>query len=346
MKKYRFTAAMLAALLIVSALSSCGTEEKDTRTTAVSTEQTTETEKPTEKPTEKQTEKSTEKETVTSPQDDPVVNTDGTRSFYGKKDDNASTYTKLSPLPLNKFENVRFENSRNLSVKTINHSFGAAKDGKPNRISVENQKFFDDGGYDAVCLDTKADGKVLYLTFDCGYENGYTAKILDTLRDKNVKAAFFCTMPEMRENHDLIARMINEGHTVGNHSVTHPDFSGLTREKMYEEVKGFDDYIRENFGYSSLYFRYPQGKYSESSLDLLNSMGYKCVFWSLAYADWDLNAQKGAAYAKETVVSRLHPGAVILLHAVSPDNAGALADIIDTARSEGYEFLSLDEMKG
>lgn len=336
MTKYKITAVVLAICVSVGTFCSCGGNGANENTTV---EVPSMSERNTEKPT------NNENESATAPDADPVVNTGGQRSFYGKKDENATTFTKLAPLPLNGFENVRFENTRNLPVKTINHSFGAAKDGKPNQISVNNQQFFDDGNYDAVCLDTKADGKALYLTFDCGYENGYTAKILDTLRDKNVKAAFFCTMPEMKENHDLIARMITEGHTVGNHSVNHPDFSGLSREKMYEEVKGFDDYIRENFGYSSLYFRYPQGKYSESSLDLLNSMGYKCVFWSLAYADWDLKAQKGAAHAKETVVSRLHPGAVILLHAVSPDNAAALGDIIDTARTEGYEFLSLDEMK-
>lgn len=336
-KKEKLCAALLGALVLCVCFSSCGDKDRHETTKHETSPAMTST-----------TKKTTEKEpaSATTPEADPVIGTDdGKHSFYGEKDENADTYTGLKPLPLNKFENVRLENTKNLPVKTINHSFGAAKDGKPNQISVNNQKFFDEGKYDAVCLDEKTEKKALYLTFDCGYENGYTAKILDTLRDKNVKAAFFCTMPEMAENHDIIARMINEGHTVGNHSVHHPDFSGISREKMYEEVKGFDDYIREHFGYSSLYFRYPQGKYSESSLDLLNSMGYKCVFWSLAYADWDLNNQKGAAYAKETVVSRLHPGAVILLHAVSPDNAAALGEIIDEARAQGYTFLSLDEMK-
>lgn len=366
MKMKKFAVLFLLLALLTSCFSSCGNKPNDentvpfvTETAATAENNTEETSSgtktetnanPSDGESEKETEKdvkSSERETekTTAPVVEPVMNTDGRRSFYGERDENAKTFTGLKSLPLNTFPSVRFENTKNLSVKTINHSFGVAKGGKPHQISVNNQKFFDDGKYDAVCLDEKTTEKVLYLTFDCGYENGYTAKILDTLRDKNVKAAFFCTMPEMAENHDIIARMINEGHTVGNHSVHHPDFSSLSREKMYEEVKGFDDYIREHFGYSSLYFRYPQGKYSESSLDLLNSMGYKCVFWSLAYADWDLKAQKGGAYAKETVVSRLHPGAVILLHAVSPDNAAALGDIIDEAREQGYRFLSLDEMK-
>lgn len=272
-----------------------------------------------------------------------AISTD--RSFYGIKDDSADTYTCRKPLPLNEFNDARIENDKNLPSDLISHGFGVAKDEKPNLLSVNNQKFFDDGGYDAVCLDTKTEQKVLYLTFDCGYENGYTEKILDILKEKNVKAAFFCTLDQVKATPELIARMINDGHVVGNHSVTHPVFADISRSKMYDEIKGLDDYLREHFGYSSLYFRYPHGKYSESSIDLINSMGYRAVFWSLAYEDWDLDNQKGAEYARKTVVSRLHPGAVILLHAVSPDNAGALSDIIDDAREMGYEFLSLDEMK-
>ena len=134
-----------------------------------------------------------------------------------------------------------------------------------------------------------------------------------------------------------------ECHILGNHSCTHPDFSSLTRSEMYREVKGFDDYLRTNFGYSSLYFRYPMGKHSIDSTTFLNQMGFTCVFWSLAYSDWDLNNQKGADYAYQTVIERLHPGAVILLHAVSPDNANALGRIIDGARSMGYEFRSLSD---
>ena len=112
-----------------------------------------------------------------------------------------------------------------------------------------------------------------------------------------------------------------------------------------KEIKAFDDYIRTNFGYSSPYFRFPKGEYSDCALDLVGSLGYTSVFWSLAYADWDTSAQKGAQYAVDTVISRIHPGAVILLHAVSSDNAQGLGEIIDTARSMGYEFRSLDEYK-
>ncbi len=270
------------------------------------------------------------------------LNTD--RCFYGNDTGTDRTYTGLEPLELIDFSYGDSYSSDHFSTEMISHSYGYAKDEKPHTISVDFQKLFDEKNYDAVCLDDKTEEKVLYLTFDCGYENGYTAKILDTLKQKEVSAAFFCTLPQMRDNPEIIARMINEGHIVGNHSVTHPDFSTLNEDQIIEELKGFDDYIRENFGYSSLYFRNPQGKYSEKSMRAVNELGYKAVFWSLAYADWDLEDQKGAMYAFETVMERIHPGAVILLHSVSPDNANALADIIDAARERGYEFRSLEDM--
>lgn len=231
--------------------------------------------------------------------------------------------------------------NQSLSTEKIAHSYGVAKNGKANEISVNAQKFFEEKNFNAFCLDTKSTGKVLYLTFDCGYENGYTSKILDVLKEKKVNAAFFCTLPQVKENPELIQRMIDEGHIVGNHSVTHPSFAEISREQMTEEIMTMDSYLREKFNYSEPYFRFPMGEYSESALDLVGSLGFTSVFWSLAYADWDLNSQKGADYACDTVLSRIHPGAVILLHSVSPDNANALADIIDSARAEGYEFCSL-----
>lgn len=330
-------------VVIVLIISVCGCakqtpvpqNEPDTGTTAVSdTTLTTDL---------SETAEASETESFSEPVVTPVAAEREKGCWYGEYTGTAATFTGLEPLPLNGFEGVSFENTKGLSDETIEHSYGVATEEKPHTISVNNQRFFSENGFNALCYDASAAEKYVYLTFDCGYENGYTAKILDTLRDKGVKAAFFCTLPEMKGNTEIIARMINEGHIVGNHSVTHPDFSKLTRREMFDEVKTFDDYLRENFGYSAQYFRYPQGKYSENSLDLLNRMGYTCVFWSLAYADWDLSNQKGADYALETVMSRIHPGAVILLHAVSPDNANALGSIIDAARAKGYSFRSLSE---
>lgn len=225
------------------------------------------------------------------------------------------------------------------------HSYGVAKNGIANDISINAQKYFESNNFKAFCLDTKSQNKVLYLTFDCGYENGYTSKILDVLKEKNVNAAFFCTLPQVKENPDLIKRMIDEGHIVGNHSVTHPSFAEISTEQIKEEVLGMDKYLRENFNYSEPYFRFPKGEYNENALNVVGSLGYTSVFWSLAYADWDLNNQKGEQFAYDTVISRLHPGAVILLHSVSPDNANALSRIIDTARENGYEFCSLRDYK-
>ncbi len=221
------------------------------------------------------------------------------------------------------------------------HSYGVAKDGKPHEISVNTQKYFQSKNFKALCLDTKTNKKVMYLTFDCGYENGYTSVILDVLKEKNVNAAFFCTLPQVKENPDLIKRMIDEGHIVGNHSVTHPSFAEIPVEKMETEIKGMEEYLKANFNYSEPYFRFPKGEYTDKALRVVENLGYTSVFWSVAYADWDLNNQKGEQYAFDTVVSRFHPGAVILLHSVSPDNAHALGRIIDEAKRQGYEFCSL-----
>ena len=205
-------------------------------------------------------------------------------------------------------------------------------------LSVNNQKLYEK--YGGLCLDTSGE-KVIYLTFDCGYENGCTEKILDTLKEKKVPAAFFVTLPHVKSCPELIARMINEGHTVGNHSVNHPDFSKISRTQMAEEIQGLDNYLRVNFGYSAPFFRFPEGSCSESALDLVQNARFKSVFWSSAYADWDVSTPKGKQYAFETVTARLHPGCVLLLHAVSPDNAEALGDIIDYVVSQGYTFKSL-----
>lgn len=265
------------------------------------------------------------------------------KTEYGQKNEKSNLPTKLDPLPaITEFKYI--PERKNLKTNKISHSYGVAKNNKPHEISVTSQKFFDDNDFNALTVDMNTDNQV-YLTFDVGYDNGYTEKILDVLKEKNVKAAFFCTVDEMKSNPHAIARMINEGHIVGNHTENHPSMDELNTEEMIKEVLGFDNYIRTNFGYSSPYFRFPKGEYSEKALDVLNSMGYMCVFWSLAYADWDINNQKGKEYALKTVTDRIHPGAVILLHAVSRDNAEALGDIIDNVRNSGYNFADLEKYR-
>lgn len=253
------------------------------------------------------------------------------------------TYTGYDPLPTITFDVTDPDNTRGLPTERINHSYGVAKNGQAHEISVNAQKFFATKGYKAFCLDTKSAEKTLYLTFDCGWENGYTAVVLDTLKEKNVPAAFFCTLDHIKSQPALIARMITEGHIIGNHSNKHPNFAEISRTRMAQEILDCDNYLRQYFGYTSPFFRFPEGSYNESALELVGSMGFKSAFWSCAYADWDVNNPKGKDYAFDTVTARLHPGAVILLHCVSPDNALALGDIIDWAREQGYVFKSLEE---
>lgn len=236
-------------------------------------------------------------------------------------------------------------NLRGLSTTRIGFSYGIAKNGVAHGQSLSNQQIFDSfENVEALAVDTKTQEKVMYLTFDNGYEyKNLTANILDTLKGKKVKAAFFVTLSYVKQNPELVRRMINEGHIVGNHSTTHPVFPGLTRTQMAQEVLILDNYLKENFSYKSQYFRFPTGAYSECALELVTSVGFRSIFWSVAYADWDKSTQKGADYAFSTVTSRFHPGAVILLHAVSQDNADALGRIIDQAHNEGYKFNTLDQ---
>ena len=236
-------------------------------------------------------------------------------------------------------------NLRGLSTTRVGFSYGIAKNGVAHGQSFSNQQTFDSfENVEALALDTKTQEKVMYLTFDNGYEyNNLTANILDTLKEKNVKAAFFVTLSYVKQNPTLVRRMIDEGHIVGNHSTTHPVFPQLTRTQMAQEILTLDNYMKENFSYTSQYFRFPTGAYSECALELVTSVGFRSIFWSVAYADWDKSAQKGADYAFSTVASRFHPGAVILLHAVSQDNADAIGRIIDQAHNEGYKFNTLDQ---
>ncbi|MFI3140711.1 MAG: polysaccharide deacetylase family protein [Clostridia bacterium] len=254
-----------------------------------------------------------------------------------------SLITGLEPLDLVEYEVSDPDNTAELSTEMVSHSHGPASDGEPHYTVVEFQSLFDD--YGAYTLDTTAEDKSIYLTFDCGYEyDNLTSQILDILNEKDVTAAFFCTLDHIESEPELIARMIEDGHIVGNHSTTHPSFAEISRTQMVEEIQTTENYLRENFGYCATFFRFPKGEYTESSLDLVASLGYTNVFWSVAYDDWDVNDIKGATYATETVISRLHDGAIILLHSVSQDNADALADIIDEARALGYEFKSLEEL--
>ncbi|WNR46960.1 delta-lactam-biosynthetic de-N-acetylase [Paenibacillus roseipurpureus] len=188
--------------------------------------------------------------------------------------------------------------------------------------------------------------KELYLTFDNGYEQGYTGRILDVLKEKGVPAIFFVTGHYIRSEPELLKRMVQEGHLVGNHSWSHPDMSQISAERIQKELTQVKDEVAAITGQKEMrYLRAPRGIFNNRSLAVSQGLNYTNVFWSVAYRDWEPKQQKGSAYAFKNVMAQLHPGAVILLHSVSQDNTEALGAIIDAARAQGYQFKSLDEMK-
>ena len=185
-----------------------------------------------------------------------------------------------------------------------------------------------------------ADDKNICLTFDEGYENGYTAQILDTLKEKNVKAIFFCIYDYVKDNPELVNRMINEGHIVGNHSYRHYNFTQIDVETARDEITILHDYVAEQFGYEMKYFRFPEGAFSAQALALTKDLGYSTLFWSFAYADWDRENPPSNETAFEKITSSVHNGAILLLHAVCKSNAEVLGDAIDNIIEQGYTFTT------
>ncbi len=214
-------------------------------------------------------------------------------------------------------------------VDELNRSQGA--------LSYQNKY----GHYDADFIGRNS--KKIYLTFDQGYENGYTAPILDTLKEKEVPAVFFLTGHYVNTQPELIQRMIDEGHILGNHSQNHPSFPDTPLEQCKAEVEEIHNSVKEQFDYEMSLFRFPAGEFSEQTLKLMQDMGYRSVFWSFAYRDWEVDNQPDPAEALSTVVSKAHPGAIILMHSVSATNAEILGDVIDQLRAEGYEFVAFNE---
>ena len=203
--------------------------------------------------------------------------------------------------------------------------------------------------YDAYYVDricAEKGEKVMYLTFDCGYENGYTDQMLDVLKKHDAKGCFFVTMTYIRDNPDIVKRMKEEGHQVGNHTVHHPCMPEKSVEEQKSELKECSDFMRNETGYEmDMYFRPPSGEYSEQVLQLAKDMGYKTIFWSMAYLDYDVNNQPGTDYVIDHFAKYYHPGAIPLIHNVSSSNAQALDTVLTNLEKEGYEFRSLNEMK-
>ena len=185
--------------------------------------------------------------------------------------------------------------------------------------------------------------KYIYLTFDLGYEAGYTENILDTLKANDVKACFFITAHYLNTQPDIVKRMIEEGHDVGNHTVNHKSMPEISDSEVEKEVMNLHTAIYEKFGYEMKYLRPPKGEYCERTLALCNKMNYQTIMWSFAYDDWDENKQGREAYGKEKILNNTHPGEVMLLHGTSKDNMNILDECIKTIKSDGYEFKKLDE---
>ena len=199
--------------------------------------------------------------------------------------------------------------------------------------------------YDAAYIGDTED-KVLYLTFDAGYENGCTEKILDTLQKHQVKAAFFLVGNYIEKNADLVRRMAEEGHIVANHTMHHPDMSKLSdRAAFSKELTDLEALYKETTGKDMpKYYRPPQGIYSEENLKMAKELGYKTVFWSLAYVDWNNDAQPTAETAFSKLLPRTHNGAVVLLHSTSSTNAEILDQLLTKWKDMGYRFGTLEEL--
>lgn len=198
--------------------------------------------------------------------------------------------------------------------------------------------------YDAYYVGN-TDEKKVYLTFDAGFENGYTPAILDALKKNNVKATFFLVGNYLKTSPDLVKRMVEEGHIVGNHTFSHPDMSKISSmESFKKEISKLEEMYKEATGKDlPKYYRPPQGKYNEENLKHAHELGYKTIFWSLAYVDWLTDKQPTKEHAFEKL-SRVHPGAIVLLHSTSRTNSEILDELINKWKGEGYTFGTLDEL--
>ncbi len=188
--------------------------------------------------------------------------------------------------------------------------------------------------------------KRIYLTFDAGYENGYTGQILDALKKHNVKATFFVVGNYLETSPDLVKRMVEEGHTVGNHTMTHPDMSKISDMQSFcKEIEQLESLYQEVTGCEPVkYYRPPQGKFSEQNLEFAKELGYHTFFWSLAYVDWYVDKQPSHEEAFEKLTGRIHPGAIVLLHSTSQTNAEIMDELLTKWETMGYTFGTLSEL--
>jgi len=229
-----------------------------------------------------------------------------------------------------------------LSDKAIGWGIKRAQNNLQPDVGEVNKKILEANG--GICLGSDLE-KIIYLTFDEGYEAGYTTKILDTLKENQVKATFFITAHYLNTQPELVQRMINEGHIVGNHTCNHPSMPSISDEQIEKEIMQLHQAVYEKFNYEMKYLRPPKGEFNERTLKKTSELGYKTVMWSFAYVDWDEKNQPSIEKSREIIISNFHCGEIMLLHPNSKTNAEVLDTIIKDAKSKGYEFRALDQFK-
>lgn len=230
----------------------------------------------------------------------------------------ASEYSRFESI-----DNTKVAYGMGVDVDSMNRPLGA----------IQAQEQYGDMGGLFIGDSTN---KQIWLTFDEGYENGCTAGILDTLKEKNVRAVFFVTYDYCKRNPELVKRMIAEGHTVGNHTWSHPSLPECSPDELYSELSLLHEYVHDEFGYDMYVMRPPKGEFSQRVLACAKELGYTTVLWSFAYPDWDVNNQPDQEQAFQKITGKSHNGAVYLLHAVSETNAAILGRVIDYWRDNGF----------
>lgn len=227
-------------------------------------------------------------------------------------------------------------------AKEYHWGFTKAKDGKTADAGSEFESILKKHG---AYYKGHTNEKVIYLTFDNGFEAGHTESILKTLRDEKVPATFFLVSHYLESAPELVKQMVKDGHTIGNHSDTHPNMARLSKDEMVKEWQNFDKKLKELTGIQRTYYvRPPEGTFSEKLLEVGNKHSYTHIFWSVAFRDWDTDGKKDKQYAYNELVKQLHPGAIILMHTVAKHNADALPNFIQEAKRQGYRFGTLDEL--
>lgn len=235
-----------------------------------------------------------------------------------------------------------FSNASTLSNELLAWGFRRGENHNQATLDTKSANVIKD--YEGIAMGNKDSNKI-YLTFDCGYEAGYTEAILDALAKTNVKATFFITAHYLNTAGDIVKRMIEEGHIVGNHTVNHKCLPNISDEEIKDEVMKLHNTVYEKFGYEMTYFRPPKGEFSARVIKIVKDLGYTTVMWSSAYDDWDTNKQGREEYGKKKIVDNIHNGCVLLLHATSEDNSKILVEVINEIKNMGYEFKNIDEFE-